>query len=814
MIRSFSGWRMLAGVAASALLLTLYARGGAAFLLGFIALVPWMLGLQACQGWRGTLLGAWAMTIAFVLAVFGWFAFAIAGYLGLSPVLALLVMALAAPLLQPQFIAYAAATRLAARWYAPWIAVLAGASAWVAIEWLWPKLLGDTLGHGLYPALRLRQFADVAGAARLSFVLVVVNAMLALAWRRRRGAVRAWAAPLAVALALPLLLAGYGALRLSMLASAAPTDATRLRVGMVQSNIVDYDRLRAEIGGYAVMRRVLDTHFALSYPAAKSGQVDALLWSETVYPTTFGHPKSEDGAALDREVSDFVDAAGVPLVFGTYDVDGAGEYNAAVFLAPGAQPLGFYRKTRLFLFTEYMPAWLERVGMRRALPWAGAWQPGNGARVMPLRLADGREVPVQVLICLDDVDPQLAIDGARLGAQALLGMSNDSWFTRHPLGARLHLQVAAFRSIETRLPQLRVTSNGISAAMDRTGTVTAATGMDKQALLIGDVMAGPPPFTLMRAWGDWLGKAALAFLLGLAAWAAGAHWRQRHPRRLHEAAPALPDHMVVMAPVSRVITGALRAFARGAAVWMVMAWWLGLAGQSHVLTQLRSFAWLVLLPEVLAWLLLRLHAARCRHEGARSLITLHGCDHPLTAAEGSLLQAWALQLPDVGATAMLADVGKRAFAAVDPATLAEAMHAQTASDPRSQRAMQAARARWQARRRWLDDPLIKFGLFPLLPALIAFRLHQVIAFGGFFGEALTHGWRAWLMALALWWARWIVGMVLWAAVLRSMVELACLWTYWSPPQRVQAVRAGGEALARWLYYLGVPLWLAWRIGMG
>ena len=112
MIRSFSGWRMLAGVAASALLLTLYARGGAAFLLGFIALVPWMLGLQACQGWRGTLLGAWAMTIAFVLAVFGWFAFAIAGYLGLSPVLALLVIALAAPLLQPQFIACAAGTRL------------------------------------------------------------------------------------------------------------------------------------------------------------------------------------------------------------------------------------------------------------------------------------------------------------------------------------------------------------------------------------------------------------------------------------------------------------------------------------------------------------------------------------------------------------------------------------------------------------------------------------------------------------------------------------------------------------------------------
>ena len=49
-------------------------------------------------------------------------------------------------------------------------------------------------------------------------------------------------------------------------------------------------------------------------------------------------------------------------------------------------------------------------------------------------------------------------------------MSNDSWFTDHPQGAELHLAVAAFRSIETRLPQFRVTSNGYSAVIDATGT--------------------------------------------------------------------------------------------------------------------------------------------------------------------------------------------------------------------------------------------------------------------------------------------------------------------------------------------------------
>jgi hypothetical protein len=55
--------------------------------------------------------------------------------------------------------------------------------------------------------------------------------------------------------------------------------------------------------------------------------------------------------------------------------------------------------------------------------------------VLPLRLKDGREIPVLPMICLDDMDAGLAIEGARLGAQAILTLSNDAWFTR-ALGCR------------------------------------------------------------------------------------------------------------------------------------------------------------------------------------------------------------------------------------------------------------------------------------------------------------------------------------------------------------------------------------------
>jgi apolipoprotein N-acyltransferase len=376
-----------------------------------------------------------------------------------------------------------------------------------------PRLLGDTLGYGLYPSRLLRQAADVGGAAGLTLLLLLSNEGIAEALARRAGGIRAMARPLALAALAPLLLAGYGVATLA----AAPAPAGKpLRMGLVQSNIVDYERLRREKGAGAVVREVLDAHYAMTYDAVERQHVDAVLWSETVYPTTFGHPKSEAGAELDREILGIVDAAGVPFVFGTYDRDAAGEYNAAAFVVPGTGLLGFYRKTRAFPLTEYVPVWLDGPTFRRWLPWTGSWQPGTGARVFPLRLADGREIPVLPLICLDDMDAGLAVDGARLGAQAILTLSNDSWFADPRRGAELHQAAAAFRSIETRLPQFRVTPNGSSAVIDATGSVIAAARIGERTLVIGEVPVRDPPRTLMVAWGDWVGVAALAFLALLA----------------------------------------------------------------------------------------------------------------------------------------------------------------------------------------------------------------------------------------------------------------------------------------------------------
>ena len=114
----------------------------------------------------------------------------------------------------------------------------------------------------------------------------------------------------------------------------------------------------------------------------------------------------------------------------------------------------------------------------------------------------------------------------------------------------------------------------------------------------------------------------------------------------------------------------------------------------------------------------------------------------------------------------------------------------------------------------LDSALLKFVLFPLLPALVAFRLHQVIAFGGTFGEYYSYGPTAWLTGLLIWWASWAIGLTLFAAALRIAIEIACVPALWLRPDQAAAVRDALEWVGRLAFYIGVPAWLVLRLVSG
>ena len=478
----------------------------------WVMLVPWLRELDRTPSLSGTVAHGLAMAVAFTGAVFWWFPGAIADYAEAPTWLTTVILAGAAPLFQPQFVPFALARRAARRrgLGAARTAVV-GATVYVGAEWAFPKLFGDTLGMGFLPFTWLRQAAAVGGLAGLTIAVVLgnecVRAMVDVVARSHGPLARGLAAPvmaLCLIVVVPTAYGGWRAHRLSA-RSAEPS----LHVGVVQANLGHYEAMADELGTHEAVRRILDRYLALSGTLA-GASLDLLVWPETVYPTTFGTPKSPDGAAFDRTIADFVVARGHPLIFGSYDAEADREYNAAVVLAPdgrGRTTFETYRKASLFPLTERVPAWLDGPIVRRWLPWVGSWSPGESDPVVDVALAGGRHVRVGPLICYDAVDPRLARRAAMAGAQLLVMLSNDSWLADE--GTRLHFVVSLFRGIETGLPLVRVTTTGITALTLPSGAVVRTLGVGEHGAFstaVVPVTSAPP---LAARWGDWVGPAGL-----------------------------------------------------------------------------------------------------------------------------------------------------------------------------------------------------------------------------------------------------------------------------------------------------------------
>jgi apolipoprotein N-acyltransferase len=166
----------------------------------------------------------------------------------------------------------------------------------------------------------------------------------------------------------------------------------------------------------------------------------------------------------------------------------------------------------LFPLTEWVPPILDSEGLREALPWMGHWQRGPGPKVIPLDLPGGGRVSVMPLICYDVLFSDFVADAAGLGADLIITLSNDSWFPdeRAP---RLHLVSAAFRSIETRLPQVRATNSGISAVISPTGTILRETRWARREALAATLPMIDRTVTPAMALRSWLMPALLGAAL-------------------------------------------------------------------------------------------------------------------------------------------------------------------------------------------------------------------------------------------------------------------------------------------------------------
>lgn len=359
--------------------------------------------------------------------------------------------------------------------------LIAAPLLWVATELLRARTFFQfpwcLLGYSQQGAPEMIQVASVTAVYGVSFLIVLVSALLAFAaLERRRGPRRA--ATVAIALVVGVTWA-YG--RWAMAQPVAETG--RVTVGLVQGGIRQEDKWVPENGWQNVGR-----HLQLTEEAAAKG-ARLVVWPESAVPFLFD--EDPDLASL---LSDTVRRRGIYLYFGNDDRERAGGsgrdliYVGAKLLAPDGELVSRYRKIQLVPFGEYVPLQpLFTFGGRvtaKLVQEVSDFTPGTEATT---GMVDGH--PIGGFICYEAIFPSLVRRFTAGGAELLVNVTNDAWYgtTSAP---HQHLAMAAFRAVENRRYLVRAANTGVTAVVDPWGRVLSPTRLFDRAVLVREV-----PFT-------------------------------------------------------------------------------------------------------------------------------------------------------------------------------------------------------------------------------------------------------------------------------------------------------------------------------
>jgi apolipoprotein N-acyltransferase len=543
--------------------------------LGWIAPVPWLLLVRARPKPRRLYTAGYAAGLVYWLASIQWMRLGhptmYTAWIAFSVYLALWVPALL-------WLCRQAVHRLRVP------LMVAAPITWVGLELLRAHCLSGFawyfLGHTQYRWAALVQMSDLVGAYGVSFLMMLVAAVVALAipgsWLARWGVFvpaeppgpprRLWPR-LAVVGALLGLALGYGSVRLRQADFArGPT------VALIQGNVPLELKRDPE-----ATRRILDEYVRMTREAAERGP-DLIIWPESMLRDWLVHvwpevsdeqlgafyPKEDEPAKL-RENSELLPdflarlsrAMHSALLIGVPAADvlptGPRNYNSAVYVTPQQGIAGRYDKVHLVPFGEFLP-------LARTLPWLIALTPypkgygfAAGHGPVAIECAGHR---FGVLICYEDTVPHLVREftrGATAGSASegrsasaavdfLVNLTNDGWF-RDSSELDQHLITSAFRAVECRTPLVRAANTGISAIIDGNGRIVPETvardprtGRTKEVKAV--VVARVPldnRRSLYVAWGDWFAGLCLWASAAVALWAIWDGLRGRRRRAPQQA---------------------------------------------------------------------------------------------------------------------------------------------------------------------------------------------------------------------------------------------------------------------------------------
>src|SRR5271167_4992451 len=379
-------------------------------------------------------------------------------------------------------------------------AVITMPIAWTALEWFRTYVPAsfpwNLLGYTAYRNLELIQFAEFTGVYGVSALIVFFNAVVYVVISRR-GAYRLQTISLSVLTAMMIALVAFGAWRISDLRDAPQSGS--FKVAMVQGNIPQ--SLKWDPKFLPESYKVYQDETA---SAAKRG-ADLIVWPEAAAVFLF-EPDDQYPAELANDAAyrtallTLARNIGEPGLFGAPALarqDGRlGFYNRAYLVSAKGEVDAHYDKIELVPFGEYVPA-RSILGyfVNRVVEGFGDLVPGKEQTLFNVKGAQ-----LGILICYESIFADFTRREVNRGADVLVNITNDAWYGESSAPYQV-LAMAAMRSVETKVPMVRVANTGISALIEPSGQITNRTPLFKRGTEIVNV-SWRPVRTLYTMVGD------------------------------------------------------------------------------------------------------------------------------------------------------------------------------------------------------------------------------------------------------------------------------------------------------------------------
>jgi len=461
----------------------------------FFALVPWLVSMGSMTS-RESFYSGFITGFFYFITLIYWIVPTLHEYGGLHLALAVSTLILLCFYLSlyPAIFAYLL-KRMGVNY---WIAPIAAACVWSGLEYIrtyaFTGFSWGALGYSQYTNLLLIQIADFSGVYGVSFLIVLINYLLADLWLSlKKGLYKKHIVPIVYTAIVFFGAIFYGNQKIDIL-NAQIENAQKPTLRLVQGNIKQNLKWSEEF-----KIQTLEKYIHLSQRELKKDgtriKPDLVIWPETALPFYYGLDKN-----LSNQVDQCVRALKTNFLIGSPAFERDGKltkfYNRAYMLNRYSIIMGTYDKNHLVPFGEYVPFGDYLAFLGKLTAQAGDFSTGDKTfkplkfNEHTLKVTHNLKVTHKtgVLICFEILFPSIASRFVKNGADILVTITNDAWFG-HTSAPMQHFSIAVFRAVETRRTIARAANTGISGFIDPKGEILETTALFTDQIVTRQVPA-------------------------------------------------------------------------------------------------------------------------------------------------------------------------------------------------------------------------------------------------------------------------------------------------------------------------------------